>query len=883
MRQTLSRLIGFLRRRRLDAELDDEVALHIELATQDYLRRGMNAQDARAAALRSFGGVIQMKESYREQRGLPPVETFLQDARYGTRALLRTKGFTAAALLTLALGIGANSAIFSVVNAVLLRPLPYDQPERIVGFGRLVPGAALPQINITGHQFLFAREHLQSVDTLAAWHGVSYNLATDDGGEYVFGRAVSKEYFDVFTGRPLHGSAFTAEHDVVNGPAVVILSYDLWRRRFNANPAVIGTTIRLAEQPYAVIGVMPRDYAALSTGSVDVYVPLRPSSRGPGGGYNYQTAGRLKPGITLEQANHDAAAAFEAYRQQNPDVNTRFFRGLGFVPFHETLSGGARPALLLMLGAVAMLLLIACANTASLLLARATGRGREMAVRAALGANRGRLLRQLLTEAMMLSLAGGMVGLLLAYWSVPWLLSLLPAGFPLYQPVRIDAAVFAATAILAVCTGMLFGLAPALSLSRHDIATAFRDGVRATSGRRSAWMRQTLVVVEVALCMLLLVGAGLLLQTFLKVRAIDPGFDVRGVMTARTLLGPKYSTPEDVNRLAQQGLERLRRIPGVESAALVNGVPIERGLNLNVTIPDGPLQGEDRVENATVDWRFASIGYFETMRIPIVAGRGFDERDSAGAPRVTVVNEEFVRRFLKGQHPLGYQVTVFTADPPMEIVGVTKDLKEASLVGPPIPLMYVPLTQASAAAVRTSNSYFPVSWVVRASTPSPRLIEAIREEMRALDPQQPISRFRSMEEIKAAQFQGERFQMTLLMLFAGIGLLLAAAGIYGLVSYAVSQRTREFGIRMALGAGAGAILGSIVARGTLLAAAGVALGAAVAALGAKTLQVFLFGVGTRDPLTFAAVGVLLILVAVLASLIPALRAVRLNPITALRE
>lgn len=396
-------------------------------------------------------------------------------------------------------------------------------------------------------------------------------------------------------------------------------------------------------------------------------------------------------------------------------------------------------------------------------------------------------------------------------------------------------------------------------------------------------MRQALVVVEVALCMLLLVGAGLLLQTFLKVRAIDPGFDVRGVMTARTLLGQTYSTPESINRLAEQGLERLRRIPGVESAAMVNGVPIERGLNLNVTIPDGPLQGEDLVERALVDWRFATIGYFDTMRIPIISGRGFDERDSSGAPRVTVVNEEFVRRFFKGQSPLGYRAIVFDADPPMEIVGVTKDLKEAGLVGPPIPLMYVPLTQASAAAVRTSNSYFPVSWVVRASTPAPRLIEAIREEMRALDPQQPISRFRSMDEIKAAQFQGERFQMTLLLVLAVVGLLLAAAGIYGLVSYAVSQRTREFGIRMALGAGAGAILRSIVAQGAVLAAVGVVIGTAAAALGAKTLQTFLFGVSTRDPLTFATVGVLLVLVAAIASLVPAMRAIRLNPLSALRE
>jgi putative ABC transport system permease protein len=508
-----------------------------------------------------------------------------------------------------------------------------------------------------------------------------------------------------------------------------------------------------------------------------------------------------------------------------------------------------------------------------------------MAVRSALGANRGRIVRQLLTEAVMLSLAGAIFGLALAYWSVPALLALLPTSFPIYQEVRIDGSVLAATIGLALVTGVLFGLAPAISLSRNDLAEAFKqDGTRTTSSRRSAWVRQVLVVGEVALCMLLLVGAGLLLHTFMKVRAIDPGFEVRGVMTARmSLQGERYSTPEALNRLAEQGIERLRSIPGVQSVALVNGVPIERGLNLNVTIPDGPLQGDDRVENRVVDWRFATTNYFDTVGIRIVTGRGFGEHDTPGSPRVTVVNEAFVREFFKGQNPLGYQVTVFTSDPPMEIVGVVKDVKEAGLTGAPISLMYVPITQASAAAIRTSNAYFPVSWVIRAATPGGKLIESIREQMRAIDPHQPISRFRSMEDIKSAHFQSERFQTTLLVVFAGIGLLLAAAGIYGVVAYAVSQRTREFGIRMALGARSSEILRSIVLRGATLALVGVAAGTAIAALGAKTLQAFLFGVSTRDPLTFAAVGAILIAVAVLASLIPALRAVRVSPITALRE
>jgi putative ABC transport system permease protein len=431
----------------------------------------------------------------------------------------------------------------------------------------------------------------------------------------------------------------------------------------------------------------------------------------------------------------------------------------------------------------------------------------------------------------------------------------------------------------------VFGLAPAMSVSRHDLVEAFKeDATRTTSSRRSGWARKTLVVGEVALCMLLLVSAGLLLRTVIKMKAIDPGFDVRGVMTARmSLHGERYSPPAALNAYVQQGLERLRRLPGVESVALVNGVPIERGLNLNVTIPDGPLQGSERVENAVTDWRFATLDYFQTMGIPVLKGRGFDERDSPGSPRVAVVNEEFVRQFFRGQNPIGHRAIVLTADPAMEIIGVVQDVREAGLVGPQVPVIYVPITQVSEPAAHVSNSYFPVSWVIRAQNVGPRLTDAIRQELRAIDPQQPVSAFKTMEEVKGAQFQGERFQMALLLLLATVGLMLASAGIYGLVSYAVTQRTREFGIRMALGARPGHILRRIVLEGMVLALAGVALGVVASAAGVRALQAFLFGVSASDPFTFVVVGTILMCVAALASFIPALRAVRLNPVVALRE
>ncbi len=879
MRTILSRLAGLFRRRRLDRELDDEVMLHLDLAAQDYMRRGMSERDARAAALRNFGGVIQMKESYREQRGLPFIETFVQDARYGVRSLLRTKAFTAAALLTLTLGIGANSAIFSVVNAVLLRPLDYPEPERIVQMHRHIDGY---QARTTGRRFMFWRDQMKSVEAVAAWRSTAFNVAAGDTAELVDALEASKEYFTVFGGVPLHGRPFLPEEDLVGGPEVAILGHRIWRRMFNGDPAVVGKAISLGDRSYTVVGVMPEGFDEMRT--AELYVPLRPSTTGPGGGYNYAVVARLRRDTSLSQANAESATVFEAYKASvlstNPKADFAREQATVFLPYQESVSRSVKPALLMMLGAVGMLLLIACANTANLLLARASGRGREISVRAALGAGRGRIVRQLLTESAILFLTGGLLGVALAYWTVPALLALAPEGFLPGQTVRVDATVLIATLALSLVTGILFGLAPAMSLSRHDLVEAFKDdGTRTTGSRRSGWARRALVVAEVALCTVLLLGAALFVQTFLKLRAVDPGFDGTNVITARmSLLGERYSTAEAVNRLYDLGIERLKRIPGVQSAAVVNGVPMEWALNLNVDFLETP-----DVEIELTDWRYATTDYFRTMGIPIVRGRGFEATDRPGATPVAVVSEEFARRFYKGASPLGRRIRVFSREAPMEIVGVAKDLREHTLIARRPAVMYVPVAQASDAGVGTSHAYFQVTWVVRTANASPGLSRQVRDELRALDPRQPVTAVRSIADIKARAMATETFQMTMLTAFAGIGLLLAAAGIYGLIAYSVAQRTREFGIRIALGAKASAILRSIVAQGALLALIGVAIGTTVSALGAKTLQTFLFGVSTRDPFTFAVVGATLIIVATLASLIPALRAVRLNPLSALRE
>jgi len=814
----------------------------------------------------------------RDSLSLRWFEVLVQDVRYAVRSLRRTPSFTTAALVTLALGVGANAAIFSVVDAVLLRPLPYSRPDRIVQLVRRTEGGE--GAGHTGLRYMFFRDHARSMEAVAAWRGLTgFNLSTGDQAEYVKALPVSKEFFSVFSARASYGETFSDIHDRAGGIDAVVLSHGLWMRMFGGNPAAVGSTVLLGDRAYAVIGILPREFQTIPP--ADLYVPLRPSLTGPGDGFNYAVAGRLKDGVSLEQANAEASSLFSSFRDAHPEAMIKTEYAAAFVPYQGSMVRSARPGLLLMLGAVGMLLLIACANTANLLLARASARGREIAVRAALGAGRGRLIRQLLTESVLLFVTGGTLGVLCAYLSVPALLALTPTSYTVYQDARVDLTVLTAMLGVSAITGLVFGLAPALSLSRRDAGDALKqDGTRTTTGNRSAWVRRGLVIAEIALCMLLLVGAGLLIQTFVRMRSIDPGFDPRGLLTARmSLQGDRYAATADFNRFFDQALERIRRIPGVQAASIVNGVPIERGLNLNVDVLDGPEQ----VERAVVDWRYASLDYFETMRIPIVSGRGFNDADRAGAPPIAVVNEEFARRFLKGTNALGHHIRVFQDDGSIEIVGVAKNLRERQLTGRPIPLIYVPVTQANISGIRASHTYFPMSWVVRTRREGPELIVAIREAMRATDPKQPFSSFATMEDVKSGSMTTETFQMRLLSGLAGLGLLLAFAGIYGLIAYMVAERGREFGIRMALGATRGRILQQVLRQGAVLAFAGVLIGAGAALALNRTLRDFVYGVSTVDPFTFVVVGVVLVGAAGVASLVPALRAVRMNPVAALRE
>jgi putative ABC transport system permease protein len=802
----------------------------------------------------------------------------IQDLRYAVRTLVGAPGFTAAALVTLALGTGANAAIFSVVNAVLLRPLPFPEPERIVLLVRR--NAVEESESHTGRRYLFFREHLHGVEALAASSGsTGFNLATGDTAEFVRAMPVSMEYFAVLGVTPRYGTTFNADHDRPGGEPAVILGYPLWRRLFGANPDVVGSTVLLGDRSSVIVGVMPASFS--ESANVDIFVPLQPALTGRGGGFNYRVIGRLARGVTPEQANAEAARVWQGLRDAFPSAILRSELPSGLTPYRTASARDAGMPLLVMLGAVSLLLLIACANTASLLMARASARSREIAVRAALGASRWRIIRQLLAESVLLSLAGAACGMVLAYWTVPTLLALTPPDLSIHENVRVDAVVFVVMLGVAVATGLLFGLVPAIGLSRHDLVGAFKDnGARTTGSTRSAWFRRTLVVAEIGLCMVLLVGAGLLLRTFAVMRAIDPGFDPRGVLTARmSLQGSRYATPEALTLFFEQGLERLRRLPGVRAAAVVNCVPIARGLNLNVDILDGP----ERIDDALTDWRYASAGYFDTMGIPIVAGRAFDDRDRKGAAPVAVVNESFARRLFKGVDAVGRHIRVFDTDGDIEIVGIAKDVREQGLTRRIPVVMYVPLAQANPAGLRASHTYFPMNWVVRADNAGPAIVRAMREEIRALDARQPFSEFSTMDEIKSASMAIQTFSLTLLGAFATIGLLLTIAGIYGLVAYTAAQRTREIGIRLALGARRAQILRAIVGGGVGMAGIGVLAGIAASLASVRVLERFLWGVSPFDAATFATVALLLVFVTALASFVPAFRAVRQNPLKALRE
>ncbi len=821
------------------------------------------------------------------------LEILLQDVRYAGRMLRRSPGFAATAISALALGIGANTAIFTVVNTVLLQPLAYPEPDRLV---QLELSSPQGNGNITSiPKFIIWREQTQVFQDVAAYDlgGPGVNLTGGDRPEQLKGVHVSAEFFRLFGARVVAGRTFSAEEDRPGGPPLAVIAGGLWRRRFGSDLNLVGKSIDLGGEPFTVIGIL--DSTFTSDPPADIYLPLKADPNSTDQAHYLRAAARLKPGVTLEKAKAAMKVAAEQFnRKFAAAAGARLGPQGSFTaePLRDTIVGDVRKALLVLLGAVSLVLLIACANVANLLLARATIRHREIAIRAAIGAGRGRLIRQLLTESVLLSLAGGLLGLGLGYFGVRGLLSINPGNIPRIgeqgSGITLDWRVLVFTLGVSVFTGVLFGLIPAFNASRTDLnATLKESGLRAGSGLRQNKARSILVVTEMALALVLLVGAALLIRTFGALRSVDPGFDARNVLTMQmSLTGTRFNKAAGVNQLVREVQRRVESLPGVTALASTCCLPLEGGFGLPLTIEGRPLT--DGPFHGGASWHPVSPRYFQVFKIPLVRGRMFTDRDDGGAVPVVLINEGLAKQFWPNSDAVGQRITIGKgigpefAEAPREIVGIVGDVRGQGLNNNPDPIMYVPVAQVTDGVTALNNGIIPITWAIRTNVEPYSVSKEIQEALRTASGGLPVAHIRSMEQVRGESTSRTDFNMTLLVIFASLALLLAAIGIYGLMAYSVQQRTQEIGIRMALGASAQDVRKMVVRQGMALALAGVIIGVA-AALGVTRLMAsLLYGVTPKDPIAMTSVALLLIGVALAATYLPARRASQMDPVESLR-
>ncbi len=816
------------------------------------------------------------------------LEVLLQDLRYAGRMLRSSPGFTVTAIAALALGIGANTAIFSVVNTVLLQPLAYPEPDRLV---QLELSSAQGNGNITSiPKFMVWQAQRQVFQDVAAYDfgGPGINLTGRDP-EQLKGIHVSSEFFRLFGARVMAGRTFSAEEDRPGGPPAVVLSGGLWRRRFGSDPSMVGRSIDLGGEPYTVIGIL--DASFKSDPPAEIYLPLKADPNSTDQAHYLRAAARLKPGVTLDQAKAAMKLAAEQFKEKF-HVQMGPQESFTAEPLRDTVVGDVRKALLVLLGAVSFVLLIACANVANLLLARATIRRREIAIRAAIGAGRGRIIRQLLTESILLSLAAGFLGLGLGYFGVRGLLSLNPGGIPRVgeqgSDVALDWRVLAFTVGVSALTGVLFGLIPAFNASRTDLNVTLKEsGLRSGSGVRQNKARSILVVTEMVLALVLLVGAALLIRTFSMLRNVDPGFDFHNILTMEmSLTGARFNKTAGVNQLVREAERRVEALPGVTALASTCCLPLEGGFGLPLVIEGRPLT--EGTAHGGGSWRTVSPRYFEVFKIPLIRGRMFTDRDDGNAPRVVLINEVLAKQFWPNSNPVGQRITIGKGvgpefeEPPREIIGIVGDVRNQGLDNKPDPIMYIPVAQVNDGVTALNNGIIPITWVIRTSVEPHSLSKEIQDQLRIASTGLPVAHIRSMEQVRGESTSRTDFNMTLLVIFAGVALLLAAIGIYGLMAYSVQQRTQEIGIRMALGANAQDVLKMVVRQGMALAFAGVLIGVAAASGLTRLMASLLYGVTPRDPIAMTSVALLLVGVAFAATYIPARRASRVDPVVSLR-
>ncbi len=873
------RLAGIFGKDRRDAELRAEIESHLALHEEENRRAGMPPQEAHRQAVIKLGGIAPMTEAYRDRRGLPWLETLWQDIRFGVRMLKKSPGATAAAIIALALGIGANTAIFSVVNAVLLHPLPYRDANQLAWVNSFIP--KYNQAIVVHPDYFAWRAQNHSFEDVAAMTASDHTLTGVGEPVQLSGVRVSASIFNVLGVWPSMGRGFSAEEDRVHGTHAVILTYALWKERFGGNPGVVGRVIAFDGDGYNVVGILPEQFELPEHRKAQFLTPLALSD-GPLKQNDpmllIDVVARLRPKITPAQAIAELDGISERSHASFPGGFAKMFPGsqTRIVSLHEREVGDVRPAVMVLVGAVCFVLLIACANVANLQLARAVTREKEIALRGALGAGRWRITRQLLTESGFIAVVGGATGLLLAVWILRIVRILGPRDIPHLANAHLDLRVLVFTLGVSLATGILFGLAPAFAAMHVPINSTLKEGgAQKGSAGGARKSQKILTVAEVSLALVLFIGAGLLMRSLLRLTSLPLGFNPQNVLTAQISLPPSsYKELENQREFFSELVQRIEALPGVTSAAVTTGLPTNGFVEATVLEVEGrpaPAAGTLASGTNAVFVDQISPGFFAALRIPLLRGRLLDKRDAANAPRMLVVNEALVRRYFPNATPIGVRVKLAGGDW-WTIAGVIQDVRQ-SFAGEIEPVVFLPVEQSPTSVM---------SLVIRSQVPPETLARAVREQVEAIDRNLPIYEVQTMEEVIAPQTASQKFNASLLGLFAGLAVLLAAVGIYGVMAYAVSQRTREIGIRMALGAAPERVRAMMLRQGLWLAVIGIGCGLAASLALTRLMRNLLFGIKPTDPVTFAGVSAILLIVAMAACWIPARRATRVNPTIALR-